>query len=336
MPRVRLNRPTIDGCRFVLNAHVLRANGCLHPGWSGKWSIGESIGEGSSGGDKSDGKRGDKGGGKGVVGGAAGGAGKAKVSIHLRVERSGGGADRLHLRWDRQSDESSEGESNEGESSEITESVSLVHFANHFGGGYTLFVCPGLQGAINDAGSDASSDASNDSSATADTASSDAPCCGRRVVRLYLARGRFLCRQCSQLVHITPYELPWQRALRRVNKLRRRLGVGPGVSTMVAAPPKPRSITVDRYEYLLDKLLWAELAVTEAQTAYFLQLAERIERQSPAQTQARAQAHSVKSLRLQEQGLGGRRRAENHSAAMFSQKCLSDNSLNIPQLFRLK
>jgi hypothetical protein len=34
------------------------------------------------------------------------------------------------------------------------------------------------------------------------------------------------------------------------------------------------------YEYLLDKLLEAELAVTNAQTEYFLQLVERIERRN--------------------------------------------------------
>jgi hypothetical protein len=219
--------------------------------------------------------------------------------VHLRAK-----ADRLHLRWDRQSDESSE-----GESSEITETVSLVHFANHFGGGYTLFVCPGLQGAAQgdtqapDAGPEVGS--GDDSNGDAGPGAGS---CGRRVVRLYLARGRFLCRQCSQLVHVTPYELPWQRALRRANKLRRRLGVGPGVSTALVAPPKPRFITVDRYKYLLDKLLWAEIAVTEAQAAYFLQLAERIERRSRRRElkheiksdKKRAGIHEARTARLQQ------------------------------------
>jgi hypothetical protein len=274
MPRVRLNRPTIDGCRFVLNAHVLRANGCLRPGWSGKWVIGESSGEGSSGGNK--------------------GAGKAsKVSIRLRVERSGGGAGQLHLSWNRRSFDDlsegglsegglSEGDLSEGDLSEdaatdeitdeMTESVALAHIANHFGG-YTLFVCPGLQGAMRGAmkaSDDANDDANNGAdpefgsgeagigagSAAGNNTVPGAGSCGRRVVRLYLTQRYFLCRQCSQLVHVTPYELPWQRALRRANKLRRRLGVGPGVSTALAAPPKPRFITVDRYKYLLDKLLW--------------------------------------------------------------------------------
>ena len=123
MPRVQVNRPTIDSCRLVLNAHELRANGCLRPGWSGRWRI---------------------------EGGSGGGDGKAKVSIHLRAE-----ADRLHLSWDPRSvsdsvvataADSGEVESGSGGDDEISETVSLAHFSNHFGGGYTLFVCPGLQG----------------------------------------------------------------------------------------------------------------------------------------------------------------------------------------------
>jgi hypothetical protein len=35
-----------------------------------------------------------------------------------------------------------------------------------------------------------------------------------------------------------------------------------------------------RYERLLNELLRAEIAVTEAQTAYFLEIAERIERRN--------------------------------------------------------
>jgi hypothetical protein len=116
--RIRANRATVASCRLLLNAHELRANGCLRPGWSGKWSID--------------------------------GDGKAKVLIHLRAE-----ADRLHLSWNRRSLDSHCGDlhlvgasgSDEVESSEEgigeEETVSLVHFSNHFGGGYTLFVCPG-------------------------------------------------------------------------------------------------------------------------------------------------------------------------------------------------
>jgi hypothetical protein len=206
------------------------------------------------------------------------------------------------------SDATGDDTTGDGEFDEMTETVPLAHVSNHFGGGYTLFVCPGLQGddtssddtssvaAIDTSSGDTSSVAATDTSSANNDAASDAAnndaavhavaaSCGKRTVRLYLARlsglpGRFLCRQCSQLVYATSYELPWQRARRRVNKLRRRLGVEPGVSTMVVAPPKPRFITVDRYEYLLDKLLEAEIAVTEAQTEYFLELVERIERRN--------------------------------------------------------
>jgi hypothetical protein len=82
--RYRADRASIASCHLLLNAHELRSNGCLRPGWSGKWVIGEGS-DGSGGGDgKGEGKS----------------AGKAKVSIRLRAK-----ADRLYLRWDRQSDE---------------------------------------------------------------------------------------------------------------------------------------------------------------------------------------------------------------------------------------
>ena len=46
------------------------------------------------------------------------------------------------------------------------------------------------------------------------------------------------------------------------------------------APPKPGPMSFVRYEYLLNKLLRAELAVTETQTEYFLEIVERIERRN--------------------------------------------------------
>jgi hypothetical protein len=180
--RTRADRPTIAGCRLLLDAHELRANGCLRPGWSGKWRIGERSFKAAS-------------------GGGGGGDGKAVVSIHLRAE-----ADRLHLSWDSGAlADDAPAESSEDETGEMTETVSLFHVSNHFGGGYTLFVCPGLQGD-----NDTRDDTGNDKAASA------AVSCGKRAARLYLTRDdRFLCRQCSQLVYETPYELPWQRAIRR-------------------------------------------------------------------------------------------------------------------------
>ena len=247
--RYRANRASIESCRLVLNAHELSANGCLRPGWSGKWNIGD---------------------------------GKAPVAIKLRAE-----ADRLHLSWNRQSvageegiteEEPSEEGAGEDEIGKMTESVSLAHFLNHFGGGYTLFVCPGPQG-----GNSGDSDDARDTNGIASGGASGdgaAASCGRRVVRLYLARRYFLCRQCSQLVYSSPYELPWQRALRRVNKLRQRLGADADPGMIMPAPDKPNPITLDHYERLLDELLRAEITAVEAQAEHLQQLVARIDARS--------------------------------------------------------
>jgi hypothetical protein len=92
------------------------------------------------------------------------------------------------------------------------------------------------------------------------------------VFKLYLSRGRFLCRQCSQLVYASKYDKqPWQRASRRANKLRRRLGIA-GMNV----PKKPHSMLAPVYERLLEKTLQAEMQATEAGTVRLLQLAARI------------------------------------------------------------
>jgi hypothetical protein len=74
------------------------------------------------------------------------------------------------------------------------------------------------------------------------------------VFKLYLSRGRFLCRLCSQLVYASKYEQPWQRASRRADKLRRRLGI---VGAVV--PEKPKGMLAPVYERLLEKTLQAEM-----------------------------------------------------------------------------
>ena len=74
--------------------------------------------------------------------------------------------------------------------------------------------------------------------------------CGRRVFKLYLVRRHFLCRQCSQLVYASKSEQPWQRASRRANKLRQRLGIAGAV-----VPEKPPGMLVSDYARLLEEML---------------------------------------------------------------------------------
>jgi hypothetical protein len=90
--------------------------------------------------------------------------------------------------------------------------------------------------------------------------------CGRRVGKLYLSRGRFLCRHCGQLAYASQRERPWRRATRRANKLWRRLGIQGG------------GMPVSAYEHLLEAALRAETQATEAGTARLLRLFAQIER----------------------------------------------------------
>ena len=127
---------------------------------------------------------------------------------------------------------------------ERTESIPITRGPCPLGGSRPYFLCPGAG-------------------------------CGRRVFKLYRARGRFLCRQCSGLVYASRHceEHPWQRAFRRAAKLRRRLGV-----TGRGAPDKPEGMPVAAYERLLEAMLQAETQATEAGTARLLQLVERLDR----------------------------------------------------------
>jgi hypothetical protein len=255
--------------------------------------------------------------------------GEAIAASQIRLHAE---ADQLHLSWHspsaphttqndvREAREKRASETHEGDSDgsddrfdEVTETVSLVWVPCNYGNHQPFFICPGSR----DSGFSVSADpvpasipadvsgSANTNSAEASTgpaavgvasAAAAANRCGRQVRKLYISQGcssgpQFLCRQCSQLVYDTPYELPWQRAIRRRDKARRRLGLGPEWSA-AEAPKKPGPITAARYEYLLNELLKAELKVTETQTEYFLQLAERIAKLSAARNRRKSKRAS--------------------------------------------
>jgi len=140
-------------------------------------------------------------------------------------------AEQLHLSW------------HGGEQEEVTEIIPIVRVPCQLGGSRPYFLCSG-DGAAG---------------------------CGRRVIKLYLSRRRFLCRHCSQLVYASPYEQPWQRAFRRANKLWQRLGIAG-----TAVPEKPKGMPVSTYARLLEAALRAETLATEACTDRLQQLAARI------------------------------------------------------------
>jgi hypothetical protein len=102
--------------------------------------------------------------------------------------------------------------------------------------------------------------------------------CGRRVTKLYLARRYFLCRHCGHLVHASPYEPAWQRALRRASKLRQRLGFPDGAGLLSPVPDKPASMPDAEYALLLNKLLQAEMLADQILTGRLQRLAAQVQR----------------------------------------------------------
>ena len=106
---------------------------------------------------------------------------------------------------------------------------------------------------------------------TVDAGNTAGVVCGRRVTKLYLTSGRFLCRHCGKLGYTSKHECaPWQQAHRRANKLWRRLGN--------ARLGVPGGMLAPAHERLLEEALRAETQATEAGTARLLQLIERLER----------------------------------------------------------
>jgi hypothetical protein len=177
----------------------------------------------------------------------------------------------------------------------VTKLVIPVELVRHFDGSYRFyFRCPGREtnntstnnagtdnastdNASTDAGADAGADASTDSAANGGDAEIDETdetdeideiddtrrACGRRVLKLHFVRQsetgryRFLCQRCGGLRYAGHFENRRQRALRRANKLWRRLD----------------SATLDSAEgaaeaaQLIAGALQAETQATEAHTA---------------------------------------------------------------------
>ena len=111
-----------------------------------------------------------------------------------------------------------------------------------FGGSRPYFICPGVVNGIS---------------------------CGRRVVKLHGSGRYFLCRHCYRLVYASQSEGDWDRALRRINRIRQRLlGGEPGM----AFPDRSKGMRRQTYERLRDEDLDAE---TRANESFIIQ-AERL------------------------------------------------------------
>jgi hypothetical protein len=132
----------------------------------------------------------------------------------------------------------------DGKREDMVETIPIVYLQCRFGGSRVYFICPGPGDAGN---------------------------CGRRTIKLNLSGRYFLCRHCNQLAYASQYERPWQRALRRANKLKQRLCIDVDAEPF---PDKPRGMWRRTYGCLLDDILQAEMLANEAQANMLKRLAQ--------------------------------------------------------------
>jgi len=142
--------------------------------------------------------------------------------INLRAE-----ADRLHLAY-------RVGIAG-GEWQNVEEAVRIIRVACRLGGARSYFICPGVVNGV---------------------------ACGRRVAKLHGPGRYFLCRHCYRLAHASQNENAWDRALRRANKIRQRLGGDPGMAAPF--PKKPKGMWRRTYEQLREQAFEAEMLADEA------------------------------------------------------------------------
>jgi hypothetical protein len=135
-----------------------------------------------------------------------------------------------------------------GEWNDVEEIVRIVRVPCHFGGTRPYFICPGVVNGVT---------------------------CGRRVAKLHGPGRYFLCRHCYRLAHASQSEGGWDRALRRANKIRRRLGGDPGMSALF--PKKPKGMWQRTYARLCEQAFEAEMLAEQTFEAQAGRLLARID-----------------------------------------------------------
>jgi hypothetical protein len=161
--------------------------------------------------------------------------GEKVASINLRAEH-----DRLHLSYRICICG--------GEWEDVAESVGIVRVPCRLGGTRPYFICPGVVNGI---------------------------ACGRRVAKLYGPGRYFLCRHCYRLANASQSEGAWDRALRRANKIRQRIGGDAGMAALF--PPKPKGMWRRTYERLREAAFDAEMHADEAFALQAQKLLARID-----------------------------------------------------------
>lgn len=161
--------------------------------------------------------------------------GEKVASINLRAE-----AERLHLTY--------RARIGGGDWKDVAESVGIVRVVCRYGGARPYFICPGVV---------------------------NGRACGRRVTKLYGPSRYFLCRHCNRLAYISQSEGNLDRALRRANKIRQRLGGDPGIASPF--PERPKGMWRRTYERLHGQTFETEMRAEEAMDFRLVNLAARID-----------------------------------------------------------
>jgi hypothetical protein len=135
-----------------------------------------------------------------------------------------------------------------GDWQDVAESVYIIRVACRYGGTRPYFECPGMvNGRV----------------------------CGQRVAKLYGHGRYFLCRHCYRLAYASQSEGELDRALRRANTIKQRLGGEPGLA--YPFPRRPRGMWRRTYERLHEQTFEIEMRAEEAMDLHVVKLAARIE-----------------------------------------------------------
>jgi hypothetical protein len=134
---------------------------------------------------------------------------------------------------------------------DVVESVGIVRIPCRHGGARPYFICPGVvRGRA----------------------------CGRRVAKLYGPGRYFLCRHCYRVAYSSQSEGAFDRALRRANTIRQRLGGDPGWAAPF--PRRPKGMWRRTYERLCDRTFEIEMQAEDAIEARLVRVNQRIDQSS--------------------------------------------------------
>ncbi len=129
--------------------------------------------------------------------------------------------------------------SNGGDWQDIEETVPILRAPCRFGGSRPYFECPGIVNGIH---------------------------CGRRVAKLFGPGKYFLCRHCYRIAYASQSEGRMDRAIRRANKIRTRLGGEQGAVWAPSTKHRPKGMWQRTYERLQGELIDAEMSADQAFT----------------------------------------------------------------------